>query len=768
MPDIGAHELTTDFPVVLANFTATPTIGPSPLTVSVNNTSTGADYYSWNWGDGTTTEQAQPGTHIYATPGTYTITLTASGGGFSDTFQEVITVQNQGGGGTGCTNSIIANGEFNALGGWSQNINGSVALVSGQLEVTINGVGQFNQVLQSGLGVQAKQYTLTFLARGPAGAHLGVQLLQNGSPFNFLGLSQEVTLTTSMTQYSITFTATAEQNARFRFVFNHLTGVYYIDDVCLGDTSASGTITAAFTVTPTSGSEPLLVTVTDQSTATNGITSWLYDWGDNTGSGQQNPIHYYTAPGTYTITQTVTGPDGTATSTKQVTVNAASCPGNLLTSGTFASATGWSWSGASGTGVSGGEGLLIAQTIVPVKFWQEGLTITSGEDYNLSFWLRANLNVSVTVTVENDSGGNLGLTQTLNVSSNYVEYNFPFTASGSHANARVQFTLNTANATLRIEDACLLGSSFIHADFSAYPTGGPVGTSILFNDLTTSNNPVTTRVWEYSSNNGSSWTAFGAGAASPSQVFSTIGTYLVRLTATSSSGTDTSDTQTITIVANSGSLTISANPTDGCIPLSGIATQQLNSNGTPTGQTTWETRTGTTGDFTPLAFGATFEYLITNPVTVQIRAKQNVTYADGSVETLTSNIVTVIARSTVIAGFTADVVQGVAPLAVTFTNTSQNAASYVWNFGNSNYSTVVSPAFTFTNPGNYTVSLTATGDCGSNTISKIITVLADTGTACFELLYRHCGDPCIRAFPQAPGAGYVLVTTETGFKWEPK
>ena len=62
-----------------------------------------------------------------------------------------------------------------------------------------------------------------------------------------------------------------------------------------------------------------------------------------------------------------------------------------------------------------------------------------------------------------------------------------------------------------------------------------------------------------------------------------------------------------------------------------------------------------------------------------------------------------------VAQFSASVQQGCEPLTVTFTNTSQNAQSYIWNFGNgqtSNSSGPVSTTYDASNP-NYVVTLTA-------------------------------------------------------------
>lgn len=51
-------------------------------------------------------------------------------------------------------------------------------------------------------------------------------------------------------------------------------------------------------------------------TSLNAITFWKWDFGDGTVSYQRNPIHYYTSPGTYTVTLIVCGPQGCDTLTK--------------------------------------------------------------------------------------------------------------------------------------------------------------------------------------------------------------------------------------------------------------------------------------------------------------------------------------------------------------------------------------------------------------------------------------------------------------------
>ena len=64
-------------------------------------------------------------------------------------------------------------------------------------------------------------------------------------------------------------------------------------------------------------------------------------------------------------------------------------------------------------------------------------------------------------------------------------------------------------------------------------------------------------------------------------------------------------------------------------------------------------------------------------------------------------------------GFSADAFAGCVPLAVNFTNSSENLTSnvtYQWEFGTGDGSTVTDPAYTYTQPGIYDVTLTVTNE----------------------------------------------------------
>jgi PKD repeat protein len=63
-----------------------------------------------------------------------------------------------------------------------------------------------------------------------------------------------------------------------------------------------------------------------------------------------------------------------------------------------------------------------------------------------------------------------------------------------------------------------------------------------------------------------------------------------------------------------------------------------------------------------------------------------------------------------------------APSTVAFSNVSTNATSYVWDFGDGQTSTQKDPTHIFLTAGTFNVKLTATGDGGSISVTKSITI----------------------------------------------
>jgi PKD repeat protein len=77
---------------------------------------------------------------------------------------------------------------------------------------------------------------------------------------------------------------------------------------------SGGTVVSNFIASPYNGLASLTVNFTDQSSGA--VTTWLWNFGDGSTNSTQNPAHVYSSPGTYTVSLTVSGPDGINTNTK--------------------------------------------------------------------------------------------------------------------------------------------------------------------------------------------------------------------------------------------------------------------------------------------------------------------------------------------------------------------------------------------------------------------------------------------------------------------
>ncbi|MCE2822524.1 MAG: PKD domain-containing protein [Saprospiraceae bacterium] len=64
-------------------------------------------------------------------------------------------------------------------------------------------------------------------------------------------------------------------------------------------------------------------TVVSFTNSSTNATSYSWDFGDNSGSSETNPVHTYAADGVYTVTLSATNSCGTVTSTQTVTVTTA-------------------------------------------------------------------------------------------------------------------------------------------------------------------------------------------------------------------------------------------------------------------------------------------------------------------------------------------------------------------------------------------------------------------------------------------------------------
>jgi VCBS repeat-containing protein len=251
-----------------AAFTATPSSGDEPLTVSFTNTTVSydpLDTWTWDYGDGTTSSEHQNPSHIYTQEGTYTVTL----------------IMTQADGDTNTATSTIAVNDTDPAPAFTANP------TSGDEPLTVS----FTDDSSSYDGIVSRSWDFGDGSAASTDQNPDHTYAQDGS-------------------YTVTFTVTEGD----------------------GDAvSTTGTIsvtdpgpTADFLATPTSGEVPLIVNFTYQSTSpADGIVSLTWDFGDGSPlSSVQNPSHTYNAAGTYTVTLTVYESDNDSdTATATVTVS---------------------------------------------------------------------------------------------------------------------------------------------------------------------------------------------------------------------------------------------------------------------------------------------------------------------------------------------------------------------------------------------------------------------------------------------------------------
>lgn len=100
------------------------------------------------------------------------------------------------------------------------------------------------------------------------------------------------------------------------------------------------------------------------------------------------------------------------------------------------------------------------------------------------------------------------------------------------------------------------------------------------------------------------------------------------------------------------------------------------------------------------------------------------------------------------ASFTGNPTSGAVPLTVNFSNTSSGATNYSWDFGDGNSSGAANPANTYSNAGTYSVTLTAVGAGGTNSLARAnyIVVTNPAPVAAFVASTTNGGAPLTVVF----------------------
>lgn len=201
---------------------------------------------------------------------------------------------------------------------------------------------------------------------------------------------------------------------------------------------------------------------------------------------------------------------------------------------------------------------------------------------------------------------------------------------------------------------------------------------------------------------------FGDGTTSelenPSHTYAVDGEYTISLTVYNGCGTAT-HTETI-FAGTAPSANFSSGGTEGCVDLSVQFTNESSNNVTSLIWFFEGGRPGTSTDSNP-------------QVTYEAGGSYNVMLVVSNPEGVdTLNLIDYIFID---AGPGTSFFTTVNELEVDFNNTTVNADTYLWDFGDGNTSTEANPLYSYTAEGEYMVTLTATNDCGTNIFRQNIT-----------------------------------------------
>ncbi len=731
-----ASNSTGDNTITLSNYITVddvPTVGFSQMTsgqtATFTNTSTNANSYNWDFGDGNSSTETNP-THIYSSDGNYTVVLTATNNCGSVTLTQTVNISNEPSAAfeanitSGCASLTVQFTDQSSSNttGWNWSFpGGNPSLSSEQNPIVIY--------------ENAGTYSVALEATNAAGNSIETQtdyIFVDDVPMasfsqNINGLNVDFTNTsTNGNSYSWDF---GDGNSSTDFSPSHTYGMDGTYEVVLSVTNNCGTVTTMITVTIvtlptagfganiTSGCADLTVQFSDQSSANATSWNWSFVGGNPSTSTEQNPSVIYENAGTYSVTLTVTNAAGSnmVEEMNYIVVDDVPVAGftvdanayNVDFTNTTTNATSYSW--------NFGDGNTSSETNPSHTYVNDGMydVVLTATNNCGSVTFTQTINISNTPTANWTSGPSVGCSpltvQFQNQSSNNsTSWEWTFDGGNPSSSTEQNPTVVYNNAGTYSVTLVVVNNqgtdTFTMIDYVVVSTtpspafssnvNGPL---VNFNNLTTNANSYS---WDFGDGNISSET-------NPSHQYNLNGEYTVTLTATNDCGTTTT-TQTVSITS-SVIAGFSSSIASGCLPLEV--------------QFTNESINATSFEWT-FTGGSPTNSTLVNPI---------VTYQNAGVYTVMLTAINSTGSSTIVeTGFI--VVEGVPfasfgtdvnGLTVDFTNFSSLGDTFLWSFGDGNVSTETNPQHTYSGIGIYTVTLTASNDCGSN----IFSVDLDVGTA---------------------------------------
>lgn len=742
-----------DYIVVYTTPTAGFTFSANNATVSFSNTSANATSYSWDFGDGGTSVEVNP-THTYAGDGVYAVTLSATNDcGTVTTTQNVTVVTPPAAGfaATGTTGCVPLTVQFD---------NQSSANAT-SFYWEFPGAEPSSSTAQNPTVTYAVpgQYDVTLIASNAAGSDTTVMVdfvVANGPPATGFTAATNVYLvnftntTIDGTSYSWSFGdggTSTQENPSHTYAGD---GVYTVT-LTATNTCGENTYTqdvlitslpqANFSAGATVGCVPFTVQFQDESSSNVTTWSWSFPGGNPSSSTSQNPMVTYNAVGTYTVTLTVSNALGesTITQTDFIVVNSVPTAGftqssNLLTTSFVNQSTGattYSWHFGDGQN---------STAVDPVHTYaQDGsytvtLTATNACGSTTSTQTVAVLSLPVADFSASSTVDCAPAIVNFNNESSSNATTFQWSFPGGTPSSSTETSPVITYLEPGIYTATLIAGNAAGSDTVTYPglvvvntvpdadfSGAVSQTTVSFSNNTTN---ATSYEWNFGDGEGST-------EENPSHTYQADGVYKVTLTATNDCGSATVSSEfTIVTPPSAG---FSAAQTEGCQPFEVQFSNESSANAT---NYAWQFPGGTPSVSTDSNPVVTYDSLGVYDVTL------TVSNSAGEDTLSLSGYITVLGVPAASFSFIQNDNQ------VDFTNTSSNANSYLWDFGDGETSVEKSPSHLYATDGAFTVTLTATSDCGSVSAAQLVVIAtqgpvaafsADTTSGCapFEVTFNN-------------------------------
>lgn len=753
-----------------ANFIATPSSGYAPLEVQFKDTSTnGPTSWSWDFGDGNNSAERNP-VHTYSLVGNYTVSLTVKNENGQNTKTDVIRVTQR--------PSLVANFtaslesgmqpftvQFNdsSTGGptawyWAFG-DGSNSTEQNPIH-TYNDSGIFNVSLrvtnQYGENTTTKTNFITVVPHPGPVANFSAYPESGMQP---LTVQFNDNSTGDPADWYWTFGdggTSTEQNPTHIYVNS---GIYNVSlrvsnkygentstKINLINVSSRPGPIANFTAVPKSGMQPLTVQFNDNSTGNPVV--WLWDFGDESSSKQQNPTHTYYSAGNYTVSLTVLNIYGQSTKTDVIQVvqhpgpvaNFSASPREgtqpLTVQFTDKSANNpiaWIW--------TFGDGYASTEQNPSHKYLKAGnftvsLKVISqyGEDtvssgisvvekpivFNVTAdKITGTAPFIVTFTDNTDTDRNRywkfeGASKVELISGSKLTPQGSWYMTGGNSSIKCTYE-NPGTYYMRFKVAGLAETkkkitveSALEANFTASPNSGEQPLKVQFND--TSKGSPTAWIWDF----GDGYTSI---EQSPSHTYELAGTYNVTFTAMDAYGESEAFEESCVYVKSKPApvASFTAENRNGKVPLS-VEFRDTSTN--LTSGTTWFWDFGDGQISTEQSPTHTYEVAGSYAVTLKVLSE----YGEDSLTV--PSFVEAEALPAPTASFEVDPNSGTVPLSVQFTDKSENCTdntAWFWTFGDGAYSTKQNPTHTYLNPGTFSVILKVISENGVDTESKIIT-----------------------------------------------